>query len=178
MGFIEYSAGTRGGRDGVYKAFGYQEDEFYAAYDKVIANFRALKTQKSESILRNELRKFTQEITKLVEKFFYPAMTELSVNTDPSIKQQVKEYQPNIDRIVSAFQLSVAPKSATNKRAEVMRGQGDKILPYINEFIYEANPIVEILGVPHAGKETIKAENVAMQMRQAGINIQQITPPA
>ncbi|MDA1353199.1 MAG: hypothetical protein O3A01_01850 [bacterium] len=177
MGFIEYSAGAKGGRDAVYKAFAAQEDEFYTIYDKVIANLRALKEQKSVSILVNELRKFSADITKLVERFFYPAMLELERNMDANIKQQVKDYKPKLERIALAFKLTIIPKSSTNKRTQVMRGQGDKILPYVNEFIYEANPLVEVLGVSESAKPTVQAEQVAMQLRQSGINIQQITPP-
>jgi hypothetical protein len=63
------------------------------------------------------------------------------------------------------------------KRSEVLRGQGDKILPYINEFLFEAEPLIQVLGAME-GKPTLKAENLDMHIHRSRINIQHIAPPS
>jgi hypothetical protein len=107
MGLIEHSAGAKSGRDMVFKSQAFHEDDFYKTYDKVIANLRALKNQKNKSILQNELRKFDSDIKRLIEKYFNPTILDLKQNRDAAIMQQIKEYEPKLQRAAQSLGLTI-----------------------------------------------------------------------
>jgi hypothetical protein len=159
---VKNLTGAKGGRDQTAMSFGSLDDEFYNLYDSLVNNINNLIKISSDNVFHVELNKIKKFCRIIIDKYFEPALLDLSPNID--VKELVSELKIKIRRIFDKLNL----KFIYQKIGEKNRNWSSRdILPYIQSFTDVIEPIMERMDL----KPVLNSNDLELHIKKNQLNL-------
>ena len=135
------TAGTKSGRDSVYKTHQYFDDAFYIVYDQIMTLYDewVKKPQKQDLIIKR-MRSLLKEA---FEWHIKPVLLRLGSIAD--YKEHSEQYSHHVESIETLLDLktSTINSQGRGKHSNMTEGSGKDIIPYIDDILYSMEKILE-----------------------------------